>query len=154
MHSSETSYSAVTIHWAGEAFFGHPSIAVRSSGYPRPMKNYCPISRWEILSLSTYPLFQCQELHTQYIVHTQNNLGIFITIIKYMSCILSYCIFSLLPVCKNDIQYISTLLLNFLLDSVYSKKKYLSTFQKDKLLTFTKHFVNILINSRKSFTII
>ena len=54
MHSSETSYSAVTIHWAGEAFFGHPSIAVRSSGYPRPMKNYCPISRWEILSLSTY----------------------------------------------------------------------------------------------------
>ena len=97
MHSSETSYSAVTIHWAGEAFFGHPSIAVRSSGYPRPMKNYCPISRWEILSLSTYSFSAKTSTLSTY------NLGIFITIIKYMSCILSYCIFSLLPVCKNDI---------------------------------------------------
>ena len=75
---------------------------------------------------SKYILFQCQELHIQYIVHTLNNFKfgyIFITIIKYMSCVLSYYIFSLLPVCNNNIQYFSTLLLNFLLDSVYSKKK-------------------------------
>ena len=79
---------------------------------------------------SKYILFQCQELHTQYIVHTQNNMGIFITIIKYMSCVLSYYIFSLLPVCNNNIQYFSTLLLNFLLDSVYSKKKIFEYFSK------------------------